>query len=434
MTLPIIIMVVLTANIPASGINVSNAFSAQSSEGEEFNNTLMLHENKDLFRFAENYDNSFFSEWEKLYINALILNLRHKNAESNTVINLLLDKYSQTIPDSLKLLLYETRMKNSVNFFDYKDALYCTEYVLQNYSSLLDSAEDVDMKNSRVIWKAAENIQKQTVEITGDSKIPLKKDLAGLINIPVKSAGVEEEFIFDTGANFSVVNETYAKKMKLKILDGKIQVGSITGKSIASKLAYAELLEIGNVKLENVLFLVMPDESLSFAGGLYVINGIIGLPVIKEMKEVHIKNDEIYIPKQKTPGTLANMLIDGFVPAIEVIDGTDSLAFTFDTGAKATLLYSSYYKRNKTKIESKYEMEEIEFGGAGGTVKVKGFRIKDIILRVGNSKIKLDDVRVVAEKIKDHDKSYFGNLGQDYMGEFSEMILNFEDMYVDFKK
>jgi predicted aspartyl protease len=429
MKLTIILMVVLAGNIFSE-----NAFSAKQSAGEGFNSMLMLHENKDLFRFAQNYDSPGLSEWEKLYINALILNLRHKNAESNNVINQLIEKHSDSILDSLKLLLYETRIKNSVNLFDYKDALFCSEYVLQNYASLLDSAEDVDTRNSMVIWKAAENIQKQGVEFSGDSKIPFKKDLAGLINIPVKCGGVNADFIFDTGANFSVVNETYAKKMKLKMLEGKIEVGSVTGKKIKSRLAYAELLEIGSVKLSNVLFLVMPDESLSFAGGLYVINGIIGLPVIKEMKEIHIRSEEIFIPKQKTPGTLANMLIDGFIPSIEVIEGSDSLAFTFDTGAKATMLYSSYYQRNKAKIESKYEAEEIEFGGAGGTVKVKGFRIEDLLLKIGNSKLKLSDVRVIAENIKDHDKGYFGNLGQDYMGEFSEMILNFEDMYVDFKK
>lgn len=429
MKLTIILMVVLAGNIL-----MENTFSAKYSTGGEFNSILMLHENKDLFRFVENYDNPVLGEWEKLYINALILNLRHQNAESNNVINQLIEKHSDSILDSLKLLLYETRIKNSVNLFDYKDALFCSEYVMQNYASLLDSAEDVDTRNSMVIWKAAENIQKQGVEFTGDSKIPFKKDMAGLINIPVKCAGEVEDFIFDTGANFSVVNETYAKKMKLKMLEGKIEVGSVTGKKIKSRLAYAESLEIGSVKLSNVLFLVMPDESLSFAGGLYVINGIIGLPVIKEMKEIHIRSDEIFIPKQKTAGTLANMLIDGFIPTIEVIEGTDSLAFTFDTGAKATMLYSSYYLRNKAKIESKYEAEEIEFGGAGGTIKVKGFRLEDLLLKIGNSKLKLSNVRVIAENIKDHDKGYFGNLGQDYMSEFGEMILNFEDMYVDFRK
>lgn len=434
MKLTIFLILLFTGNIVSAVTSALYAAPAKLPGNSMFYIILDLHENKDFFRFSENFNNSGLEEWEKLYINALILNLRHKNEESNQTINALIEKYGNDIHDSLKMQLYETRMKNSVNLFDYKDALFCTEYVLLNYASLLDSAENEDMKNSMIIWKAAENIQKQNLEITGDSRIPFKKDMAGLINIPVKCSEVEEDFIFDTGANFSVVNETYAKKMKMTLLEGKIDVGSVTGKKIRSRLAFAELLEIGSMRLHNVIFLVMPDESLSFAGGLYVINGIIGLPVIKEMKEVHIRSEELFIPQTKTPGSLANMLIDGFIPAIEVIDGNDTLAFTFDTGAKATMLYSSYYMRNKTRIESKYEPEEIEFGGAGGTLRVKGYKIENVLFRIGSSKLNLENVSVIAERIKDHDKGYFGNLGQDYMGEFSEMILNFEDMYVDFKK
>ena len=402
--------------------------------GDKFNSLINLNENKDYFKLIENYDNSELSEWEKLYINALILNLKSKNKESNNLISELLINTPDSFHDSLKMQLYETRMKNSVNMFNYKDALLCTEEIINNYSSLLDSNENDDMKNSLTIWQAAKELQEQSVEITGDSKIKVSRDMAGLINIPVKCGGVDEDFIFDTGANFSVVNDTYAKKMKLLMLPGKIQVGSVTGTMITSQLAYAPLLEIGSMKFKNILFLVMPDESLSFAGGLYVINGIIGLPVIKEMKEIHIKEKEIFVPKQKTTNTLGNLLIDGFITVIEVVDGNDSLAFTFDTGAKRTMLYSSYYTRNKAEIDKNYKMEEIEFGGAGGTVKVKGFKLDNKLFRVGSSKLKLEDINLIAENIKDHDKSFFGNLGQDYMNEFGEMILNFEDMYVDFKK
>jgi predicted aspartyl protease len=402
--------------------------------GDKFESLLKLNENKDYFKLIRNYDNPELGEWEKLYINALILNLKSRCKESNEMIIGLMDKFGSSIEDSLKMQLLEIRMKNSVNMFNYKDAMYCTETIINNYSKLLDSTEADDMRNSLVIWKAAENLKEQGVEITGDSKLNYKRDMAGLINIPVKCGTAEENFVFDTGANFSVVNQTYAKKLKLVMLKGKIQVGSITGAKIESELAYAELLEIGSMKFRNVLFLVMPDESLSFAGGLYVINGIIGLPVIKEMKELHIRESEIFVPKLKTKSTLENLLIDGFTTVIEVIDGNDSLAFTFDTGGKKTLLYSSYYKRYKTEIDKKYTSEEIEFGGAGGTIKVKGFKLENKLFRIGSSKLKIDEISLLAENIKDHDKSFFGNLGQDYMSEFSEMILNFEDMYVDFKK
>lgn len=421
----IIIIIVITA----SALSTQGIFS-----GEKFESLLKQYEKKDYFKFAGNYNNNDLNEWEKIFINSLILNLKAKNTESNSLIAELLSKYKDSITDSLKVQMYETRMKNSVNMFDYKDALFCSNEIIKNYITLLDSDEAKDMKNSQVIWEAAANVMGETIDITGDSRIKIKHDMAGLINIPVKCGGIEEDFIFDTGANFSVVNDTYAEKMHLIMLPGKVQVGSVTGKMNDSRLAYAELVEIGSMRIKNVLFLVLPDDALSFAGGLYVINGIIGLPVIKEMKEIHIMEKEIFIPKQKTSAAFSNLLIDGFIPVIEVIEGSDSLAFTFDTGAKKTLLYSSYYEKNKAEIDKKYEPENIEFGGAGGTIKVKGFKLESNTFKIGTSSLKLEDVSLIAENIKDHDKSFFGNLGQDYMGEFSQMILNFEDMYVDFKK
>ncbi|HRJ04401.1 MAG TPA: retropepsin-like aspartic protease [Ignavibacteria bacterium] len=407
----------------------ANVFSQRGFEG-----MLKLHENKDFFRFIKSSAQQDLSEWQSKFINSLILNLQSKNAASNVLINELLQGNHREMNDSLKMLLYETRMKNSVHLCNYKDASVSSEFILNNYSALIDSSELADINNSLIIWKAAENLGQQVVTFSGDSKISTKRDLAGLINIPVKCSGHTEDFVFDTGANFSVVSSSYAKKLKMIMIGGSFEVGSITGKKITSRLAYAEMLEIGRIKISNALFLVMPDESLSFAGGLYVINGIIGLPVIQAMKELHLRKNEIYIPEKRNNSALTNLLIDGFIPVIEVINNNDSLAFTFDTGAKTTLLYSSYYDLNRSVIEKKYEPEEIEFGGAGGTIKLKGFVLGDLIFRVGTSVLKLDEVKLIAERIKDHDRSFVGNLGQDYMGEFSEMILNFEHMYVDFKK
>ncbi len=36
------------------------------------------------------------------------------------------------------------------------------------------------------------------------------------------------------------------------------------------------------------MFIVFPDSVLSFAGGAYKINGIIGFPVIEQLQEVRI--------------------------------------------------------------------------------------------------------------------------------------------------
>lgn len=65
---------------------------------------------------------------------------------------------------------------------------------------------------------------------------------------------MEEEFIFDTGANFSTVSESFAKKIGLIFLEGKIDVGTATSIEVSSKLAYATSLKIGNLNYSNVLF------------------------------------------------------------------------------------------------------------------------------------------------------------------------------------
>ncbi len=402
----------------------------------DFTELMKLHENKDLFRFISlsGPARNSFSGWQKKYLDALVLNLKSKNSESNRVISEILNDSSYNISDSLVKQLYETRLNNSVHLFDYADAYFCSKHIMESYPAMIDSVEMANLENSLKIWKAVTLPGKQTVEIIKDTKITSTRDMAGLINVPVSCGGVTEDFIFDTGANFSVVTESMASKMKLKMLDGAIEVGAITGKTISSKLGYAEELKIGALKFSNVVFLVMPDESLSFAGGLYKIKGVIGLPVIKAMKEVHFKDDHIFVPGISKPASFSNLLIDGFVTVISVISNGDSLAFTFDTGAKKTLLYSSYYQKYQKMIDENYEVEDIEFGGAGGTVKVKGYKLNNVILNVGTSEQKMDNLSLLSESLKDHDKSYFGNLGQDFLGEFSEMIMNFEYMYVDLKK
>lgn len=201
---------------------------------DDFESLLKLHQNKDLFSFISisEKNNLNLNDWQKKYVQALSLNLKNKNNESNELIKEILSDNSAITADSLKKMLYEVRLKNSVHLSDYSDAFYCSVFITDNFRSLLDSNELFDLENSQKIWKAAQLPDKQKALITGDSKIPISRDLAGLVNISVSCGGEDEDFIFDTGANFSVVNRSTAVKMKLKILEGTIEVGAITGKKI----------------------------------------------------------------------------------------------------------------------------------------------------------------------------------------------------------
>ena len=377
---------------------------------------------------------------QKLYYNSLIDNAFNDPGASNAGIDKLLKENPDELTDSMKVNLYNCRVINSVNLFDYKDSFEAVEILLSKYKPMIEEKELKDYENSAQIFKAGFTLAPQTVEIKGDTKMKTKKDLAGLVNIKAEVNGMEEEFIFDTGANFSTVSESFAKKLGLIFLEGKLDVGTATSIEVSSKLAYAKSLKIGNLTYGNVLFLVLPDEALSFAGGMYVINGIIGFPVIKEMKEIHLSDGEIFIPAKPGSSSNSNLALNGFIPVIETyvssaFANSDTLVFSFDTGAKKTMMYYSYYEKYKSLIDGKYEPTDIKFGGAGGEETLKGFKINDLNFRIFNENTTLKNVSLLSEKIKDKDNDKYigGNLGGDFFNSFKTMIINFEDMFVQFE-
>ncbi len=402
----------------------------------EINYMNSLYNENQFFKLKKqlNENISSLNESQKLYYNALLDNVFNEPEKSNESIDKLLSEYKNDLTDSMKVNLYNSRLVNYVNLFMYKDAFEAGEILLAEHKNLMEKKEIEDLENSSSIFKAGFSLPPQTFETTGDTRMETKKDLAGLINIKAGINGNDEDFIFDTGANFSTVSESFAKKIGLIFLEGRIEVGTATSVKVSSRLAYAPSLNIGSFKFKNVLFLVLPDEALSFAGGLYVINGIIGFPVIKEMKEIHFTDSELYIPEKPKSSSYSNLALNGFLPVIETFADSDTLVFSFDTGAKRTIIYYPYYKKYKSIIDSKYEPVDIKVGGAGGDETLKGYKINEMNFRISDGKTILKNVSLLSEQIKDKDEYIEGNLGGDFFSSFKTMIINFEDMYVEFEK
>ena len=75
----------------------------------------------------------------------------------------------------------------------------------------------------------------------------------------------------------------------------------------------------------------------------------------------------------------------------------DENPYTFDTGANTTLLYRPYFLENHKMIEQNYQLSEIDFGGAGGNDKQKGYRIKKEF-EISGKKTNLDNVFLLINK------------------------------------
>jgi len=368
----------------------------------------------------------------KLYYQAFLHNFFHDLTTSNEEINLLLDQYKKQLTDNQVGNLLMKKIDNHVKLYQYEQAHLTTQLLLRKYKHALNAEERDDARNSDIIWKGLANVPPQTTTISSETQIAYRRDLAGLMNIPVNFADSTYYFVFDTGANLSVITESYARKSNLRMLNVKFKVRAITGLQVHAGLGIADELKLGNISVKNAVFMVFPDSALSFGRGVYTIKGIIGFPIIEQLQEIRINKNSMTVPQQAIDRNIRNFGVDELLPVITVAYNTDTLAFTFDTGAQFTFLNEPFYRRYKKLIDSAGKSLDMQIGGAGGVAKTKAYKIPQIEINVAGKPALIKDVSVKTTSNTPKDKLYYGNFGQDIMNQFKEMVINFRYMYVDF--
>lgn len=406
-------------------VNLANA-----QETKSFEEIYDLVENTNYFKAKELFDlnNSQLTNLQQLYAEAAINNAFNQLEESEKAIDEVLSR-EEKMTDSLLYKLYEIRCDNAIKLYKYKEAKEAIVTILSDYKEFLNEEEALDFENSLKIWTALENVKSQTVEITGRTEIQLEKDKAGLNNLKVTGAKKSFNFIFDTGANLSLTTHSIVKQLKMKLIPVEIDVMTITGTSVIANLAVCEQMTIGNITIQNAIFLVLPDNSLTFKEIDYQIYGIIGFPIMEALKEIQLTKDGRFIVPEieSTFNQPSNMAMNGLTPMIYI----NNKHFTFDTGAAKTMFYSAYYLENKDEVEQNYASEKISFGGANGMAEFDGFLI-NYTFEIGGKEVLLHKIDLVKDKIKDTESSY-GNIGQDLIQEFDTMILNFNQMFIKFE-
>jgi predicted aspartyl protease len=368
------------------------------------------------------------SSRQKLFIGAILDNAFNLNVRSQEKIDRLLAK-TRLLPDTLLCRIYAIREDNAIKLYQYRQAAMADSVRLHDFGDILTETQKKDIKNNMIVWSALSHVSPQAIIIEGETVLELQKDLAGLDNITVSAGGDTLGFIFDTGANLSTVCLSVAENMGMEMIPSEIRVGSITGEKVTAQLAVCPRMSIGKVVVENVVFLVFPDDQLSFPQIGYKIPGILGYPVIAAFGEIQITREgTMIIPEEYSAFSgPSNMAMDGLTPLL-CLEGDP---YTFDTGADHTMFYAAYFQDNKEEIEENHQPEKLKFGGAGGIREFDGFVI-DKTFNISGKEITIDAIHLLKEKIKETETVY-GNIGQDVMGQFEKMTLNFEQMFVLFE-
>ncbi|WP_300601589.1 retropepsin-like aspartic protease [Niabella sp.] len=383
---------------------------------------------KDFFKARMLYDadQRQLSAVHQKFTEAVLFNAFNRPQVSNQRIGQLL-KTGNGLPDSLKLRLYRIREDNYIKLHQYKAARIAVQELLNRYGTFLKQDEKTDLENNLKIWTALEAVPPQRVLVRKSSRMEMKKDKAGLNNLKVTIESDTLSCIFDTGANLSTITRSAARNLKMEVIPAGIEVGALTGNTVKADLGVCKKLRIGNSIIEQVIFLVLPDDALAFPQIGYQIHGILGFPVIEALREVQLTQDGYFIVPEKETRihTASNMAIDGLSPLI-LIDGRH---FTFDTGADHTILYQPFFTTNQQQITRTWQPTRIGLGGAGGKKEYEGYKISHTFQIMGRE-VRLDSVSLLKELIGN--ETVYGNIGQDLIRKFKKMTLNFDQMFIKF--
>jgi predicted aspartyl protease len=396
-------------------------------------------ENKNYFELRKTYNTNKdkISEKNQLFFESYINNVFSNYKLSNENIEKIFNKYQNQINDTIKKNLLSIKMANHINLYEYESSVKAADLIINNYSNIIDSSNLKSYKNARNLFAPLSKVPVQKIKRSADCEIDLLKDKIGLYNIKVNfntnKGDKEFDLIFDTGANLSVVSSAFVKEFGLRELSSGFKMGTFTGKELESKLAIADSLKIGNLCFYNVVFSVLDEKTLTIPQLDFKIKGIIGFPVISMMEEIRFSKNKIFIPKNPVKYNYNNMAIDGMNPVVSCKVDNKDCRFHFDTGAKSTDLYKQYFDENKTEIEKKYKEVDITFGGAGGAVTEKGYKIPKILLAVAGSEVQLDTILVHNKLLHGGEINIHGNLGRDFINQFDQMIMSYKYSSLLFK-
>ena len=200
-----------------------------------------------------------------------------------------------------------------------------------------------DHENVHRLLTTLKDVAQQTVEFGPPARVQARRNPLGLWEVPVEVNSQRGEWIFDTGANYSTVSESEARRLGLTIREVSGSVADFVGTEHPTRLAVAGELRFGTARFRNVVFLVMADQLLYISPAQYQMRGILGLPVMRAMESVDFSADGAITFGRGTPEARvpANLFFDRLNAVVQVGHSGHNVQMMLDTGAVTTVLYPS---------------------------------------------------------------------------------------------
>jgi predicted aspartyl protease len=268
----------------------------------------------------------------------------------------------------------------------------------------------------------------QTVDHFQASVVPHERDS---IEMPVSINDHSASYFFDTGAWFSVVSESEAKRLGLTIGGGSSTTHTMTS-DVGFRMAVAKEVRIGSMHFRNVSFGVMPDTREPFSMLAPGHRGIIGIPVIFAFRALRWVRDgglELGQPAGALDLAKSNLYFDNDHLVIASSFQSKKVLATLDTGAETTDLLSGFAKQFADFLRDSGKEDKREIRGVGGAQTYSAITVPEIGFRIGNVETRLRPAQVITNEAGA--KCCAGNFGMDLLKQGRAFRIDFGAMKLD---
>ena len=249
--------------------------------------------------------------------------------------------------------------------------------------------------------------------------------------LPLSINGVQATYWFDTGAELCVLSESEVKRFGLRIQPTPVKVGDESGTQVTTRIAVADELAIGSLRLKRVAFLVLPDNQPPFNEQSPGSRGLIGIPVLLAFQRFVWGADKRFeIRPESSNKSLphADLCFDGNHPVVEVRYAGRTLDFALDTGASNTDLYPPFAAAFPELIRSAVKTNSYKMEGVGGAKFMEAATLKSLKFSIGGFPVTLKPAGVMLKSTTGSSKFFAGNLGIDLLQQAHKTTFDFKAM------
>jgi hypothetical protein len=267
----------------------------------------------------------------------------------------------------------------------------------------------------------------QTIDINTPIDLPTHSDRLKSITADIAVHNITAPWILDTGANISVVSESFARQLGLTLSTGVAHTQGATGAENPLHVAILDTLTVGTATLHNVVLLVLPDANLTIGTGRksYVIPAILGYPVFQALGIIRFTHDHHFQAGPTLPltGDSAPIYMEKLNILFSARTHNLSRAFLFDSGADATTFFLPYYREFPADLLHQKQATRNGYG-AGGTSTDQVFILDHVDLELANRIVDLQHIAVFNNPQNTLSDEYEGLLGRDLINSLDTLTLD----------